>query len=400
MPGTVHEVVEPERLVFTSKAFVDEAGHAKLEAHNTITFTERDGKTTVTVRAVVVKADPEVAGALAGMDEGWAQSLDKLAETLSASAPDTSDREIVVTRTFDAPRELVFDAFTDAKHLAAWWGPNGFRTTTHAIDVRSGGVWKFTMHGPDGTDYKNRIVYQTVSRPECLTYKHAGEEGDEPVSFFTTVTFVDRGGKTEVTLRMAFPTKAERDSVAEKYGAVEGAQQTLARLGEHLSAAPSLEEFVISRTFDAPRDLVFKAWTEAGRLAKWFGPKSFTMLACKLDLHPGGMFLYGMKAPNGESMWGKWVFRAVTPPEELVFVSSFADAQGNAIRAPFSAEWPLEVLSTVTFTESGGKTTITMRGVPINATEAERKFFAGMHASMTGGWTGTLDQLAAFLANG
>src|SRR5207248_872874 len=128
--------VEPERLVFTTKAFVDEAGNAKLEAHNTITFTEQNGKTTVTVRAVVVKFAPEVAGALAGMDEGWAQSLDKLAEALASSAAEASDREIVVTRTFDAPRELVFDAFTDATHLAKWWGPNGFTTTTAEMDVR------------------------------------------------------------------------------------------------------------------------------------------------------------------------------------------------------------------------------------------------------------------------
>jgi uncharacterized protein YndB with AHSA1/START domain len=163
-------------------------------------------------------------------------------------------------------------------------------------------------------------------------------------------------------------------------------------------AEEAAEEFVISRTFDAPRELVFKAWTEAERLAKWWGPKGFVLTACALDLRPGGAFHYGMRAPNGGEMWGKWVFREVTPPERLVFVSSFSDAAGGTTRAPFPGEFPVEVLSTVTFTESDGKTTLTLRGVPLNATAAERAFFAGMHDSMRGGWGGTLDQLAAFLA--
>lgn len=164
--------------------------------------------------------------------------------------------------------------------------------------------------------------------------------------------------------------------------------------------ANAADEFVLSRTFDAPRDLVFKAWTEADRLANWWGPKGFTMLSCQLDLRPGGTFLYGMRAPDGGEMWGKWVFREVAPPERLTFVASFADDKGNTARAPFSADWPLEVLSTVIFTEEGGKTTLTMRAVPVNATAAERDLFRNMHASMTGGWTGTLDQLAAFFAQG
>jgi|GEM_PF-17336 len=399
MTGIVHEVKEPEWLVFTSRAFEDETGNSKLEVLNTITFTELDGKTTLTVRAVVQRAAPELSGAIAGMTEGWAQSLDKLGESLSPSATNTSDREIVVTRLFDAPRALVFDCFTDTKHLVKWWGPNGFTTTTHEMDMRPGGVWRFTMHGPDGRDYKNRVVYTTVDRPNCLGYRHVGEEADEGVSFFTTITFTEREGKTEVTLRLAFPSAAERDEVATKYGAIEGAHQTLARLGEHLATATHpAEEFVITRTFDAPRDLVFKAWTEADRLAKWWGPKGFTLLACKLDLRPGGVFFYGGKAPQGGEMWGKWVFREVAAPERLVFVVSFADEKGNTIRAPFSADWPLEVLSTVTFTEHAGKTTLTMRGIPINATEAERAAFVGMRDSMTDGWTGTFDQLAAFLA--
>ncbi|HKQ78766.1 MAG TPA: SRPBCC domain-containing protein [Blastocatellia bacterium] len=156
-------------------------------------------------------------------------------------------------------------------------------------------------------------------------------------------------------------------------------------------------EFVISRVFDAPRDLVFKAWTEKERLTHWWGPKGFTMRSCKLDLRPGGVFHYGMRAPNGAEMWGKWVFREVLAPERLVFVSSFSDEEGNTVRAPFSFDWPLAVLSTVTFTEHEGKTTITMRALPLNAMETERQSFESMFESMKNGWTGTMDQLTDYL---
>ena len=264
------------------------------------------------------------------------------------------------------------------------------------MDVRPGGVWRFVMHGPDGTDYQNRITYREVAKPERLVYAHGGGDDVEPVSFEVTVTFADRGGKTEVTVRMLFPTAEARNETAEKYGAVEGLTQTLERLGDE-AAASGPGVFVVSRTFDAPRELVFKAWTEAERLAQWWGPAGMAVRVHSLDLRPGGVFHYSMKSPQGQ-MWGKFVYRDIVPPSRLVFVVSFADAAGNVVRAPFSAEWPLEVLSTLTLEERDGKTTITMRGVPINATEAERKTFEAGHGSMKQGWGGTLDQLAAFLA--
>ena len=147
-----------------------------------------------------------------------------------------ADRTIVTTRVFDAPRELVFAAWTEPRHLAQWWGPNGFTTTTRAIDVREGGVWRFVMHGPDGRDYENRITWHEIVRPQRLVYSHGGGDEDvEPVAFHTTVTFEDVGGKTRLTMRAVFPTAAERDRVARECGAVEGARQHLERLSAHLS---------------------------------------------------------------------------------------------------------------------------------------------------------------------
>jgi uncharacterized protein YndB with AHSA1/START domain len=164
------------------------------------------------------------------------------------------------------------------------------------------------------------------------------------------------------------------------------------------SPTPPEREFTITRVFNAPRDLVFKAQTEAERLAQWWGPKGFKMLVTRMDLRPGGMFLYCMRSPEGHEMWGKFVYREVVAPERLVFVNSFSDAQGGTVRAPFAPDWPLEVLNIVTFTEHGGKTTLHMRGAPVNATEAERRRFDSFHEQMNQGFGGTLDQLEAYLA--
>ena len=161
---------------------------------------------------------------------------------------------------------------------------------------------------------------------------------------------------------------------------------------------PAQPELVLTRVFDAPRDLVFKAWTEADRLAKWWGPKGFKVGITKLDLRPGGTFHYSMRSPNGDEMWGRFVYREITPPERIVFVNSFSDEKGGITRHPMSATWPLEVLNTLTFDEHGGKTTITLKGHPVNASEAELKTFHEGTKSMQQGFKGTFDQLADYLA--
>ena len=154
---------------------------------------------------------------------------------------DRDPRSIVGTRVFDAPRDLVFAAFTDPKHLAQWWGPNGFTTTTSAFDFRPGGVWRFVMHGPDGRDYQNRITFDEIVRPERIVYRHSGSEdggGDdvEPVQFKQTVIFEDLGGKTRLVWRGDFPSAAERDRVIKDYGAAKGLAETMARLAEFVAA--------------------------------------------------------------------------------------------------------------------------------------------------------------------
>jgi uncharacterized protein YndB with AHSA1/START domain len=155
-------------------------------------------------------------------------------ETDANSGP-ISEREIVVTRSIQAPRRLVFEAYTHVSHLSNWWGPDGFTTTTHSFEFGPGGIWDFTMHGPDGTDYPNWIEWLEVSPPERIVLRH-GSYSDDPEAFTSTVTIVERGEVSEVTLRSVFNTRSQRDEVEQTYHATEGAEQTLGRLADHVSA--------------------------------------------------------------------------------------------------------------------------------------------------------------------
>lgn len=162
-------------------------------------------------------------------------------------------------------------------------------------------------------------------------------------------------------------------------------------------------EFVISRVFNASREKVWKAWTEAERLAKWWGPKGCKLSILKFELKPGGMFHYAMEYQPGHPIYGRFIYREIAAPERLVYVSSFSDEKGGIARAPFPQirdTFPLELLNTVTFAEADNKTTLTLRGGPINPTEAEAKTYAGMFDSMRQGFGGTFDQLDAHLAAG
>ena len=147
---------------------------------------------------------------------------------------DRDPQAIIATRELDAPRELVWQVWSDPKHLSQWWGPTGFATTTSSFDMRVGGVWRFVMHGPDGRDYRNRITFDEIVKPSLLRYRH-GDDAD-PVQFRTTVTFEDLGSnRTRLTLHAVFPSAAARERVIRDHGADKGAVQTLSRLADYLA---------------------------------------------------------------------------------------------------------------------------------------------------------------------
>ena len=146
----------------------------------------------------------------------------------------TADREIVVSRVIDAPRELVFEAFTRVRHLSQWWGPEGFTTTTRSFEFRVGGEWDFVMHGPDGTNYQEWITWREIVPPERIALLH-GEFRDDPNSFESALTFESAGEQTRIVMRTLFPTKELRDEAVEKYHAIEGGEQTLRNLAAYVT---------------------------------------------------------------------------------------------------------------------------------------------------------------------
>jgi uncharacterized protein YndB with AHSA1/START domain len=150
------------------------------------------------------------------------------------SKPATADREIVLSRDIDAPRELVFEAFTQFRHLSQWWGPDGFTTTTRAFEFRAGGAWDFVMHAPDGTDYQEWITWTEIVPGERIALLH-GESRDDPNAFESTLTFQSHGEATRIVMRTVFPTKQLRDGAVERYHAIEGGEQTLSNLAAYVA---------------------------------------------------------------------------------------------------------------------------------------------------------------------
>jgi len=162
-----------------------------------------------------------------------------------------------------------------------------------------------------------------------------------------------------------------------------------------------IEPFVISRVLEAPRERVWAVWTEVEHLKKWWGPKGFAVTYCKVDLRPGGIMHYCLRMPNGNEMWGKFVYREIARPERLVWINSFSDKDGGTTVHPMSPNWPRAMLTTVTFEAQGARTKVTVEWLPVEASsELERKTFEDGRESMNMGWNGTFEQLTNYLEKG
>jgi uncharacterized protein YndB with AHSA1/START domain len=310
-------------------------------------------------------------------------------ETKRSPAENTADREIVLTRILDAPRELVWQAITNPKHVVNWWGPIGFSITIEEMDVRPNGVFKHTMHGPDGADYPGKSVFKEVVKPERLVFTHAGGKKGQPAAHFeSTWTFEVQGEKTKITLRMLFDSAAARDLNVKTYKSIEGGNQTLGRLAEYLpkispsaAASPERYELNLTRVFDAPRALVFKAWTDPKHVAQWWGPGGFTNPICEIDARPGGEMRIHMRGPDGTIYPMTGTFKELVAPERIVFQTAALDPNGKAM---------FEVLTTVTLTAQGRKTKLTLNAKVLTMTAAAPQYLAGMEM----GWTQSLERLA------
>ncbi len=202
-------------------------------------------------------------------------------------------KTLTVKRTLNAPRELVWETWTKPEHIVQWWGPVGFTTTSQQMDVKTGGTWRFIMHGPDGRDYLNKIIFIEVVKPERLTYKHAGDDETEPVSFHVTVTFEAAGNKTNLTMHSIFESAEELDRLNREYGAIQGATDTMNRLGEYIINM-KIQPIVIERTYNATIDKVWNAITNKEAMKKWY----FDIAAFKPEV--GFEFQFHGKGKEGE----------------------------------------------------------------------------------------------------
>jgi uncharacterized protein YndB with AHSA1/START domain len=154
---------------------------------------------------------------------------------------------------------------------------------------------------------------------------------------------------------------------------------------------------IITRTLNAPRSLVWKVFSQGEHLARWWGPKGLEWVSGALDFRPGGRFHYCMRGEDGYVLWGKFEYREIEEPSRIVWINSFSDPDGNTVRAPFMADFPLQILNALTFREDGDRTILRLQGAPFDATDAEWTVFKGMHGSMQQGFGGTFDQLDAYL---
>jgi uncharacterized protein YndB with AHSA1/START domain len=309
--------------------------------------------------------------------------------------------EIRIIRMFDAPVQTVWDAWTDPSQVAQWWGPRGFTLTTHSKNLKPGGSWNYTMHGPDGVDYPNKTQYLEVEKYSKLVYDHGGND-DRPALFRVTVLFSEVQGKTKMDMSMALPTP-EAAEETRKFIKKAGGESTWDRLAEYLEKESSgKEKFVINRSFDAPIALMFEMWTNPDHFSQWLPPTGFQMQFFKSDIRPGGSTFYLMTNNAGVKMYGRTEYLEIRKPDRVVYIQQFCDENEKVSRHPMAPVWPEAMLTTVGLAEEDGpdRTRVTVTWEPYgDATREELEAFAELKGSMTQGWSGSFDKLEACLAN-
>lgn len=311
-------------------------------------------------------------------------------------AAKNKSNEIHIIREYDAPIGAVWNAWTDPKQVAQWWGPRGFTITTHSKDLRAGGNWDYTMHGPDGTDYHNVTKYLEVEEQKKLVYDHGGGH-DRPPLFRVTVLFSTIGDKTRMDMTMALPSPEEANKTRE-FIKQAGGNSTWDRLAEYLERKSSSKEvFVINRSFDVPLELMFEMWTQPEHLSQWLAPQGSSMQFVHADIRSGGSSFFSMSG-NGITLHGRVQYLRIEKPNLIVYTQQFADKNGNVSRHPLAPNWPETMLTTVLLTaESVGSTRITVTWEPRgDVTGEEWQVFIKERSGMTRGWTGSFDKLDTY----
>lgn len=295
------------------------------------------------------------------------------------TTPPPADRSIVITRTLNAPRPLVWKVLTSPRHIPFFWGPDGFSTTVHEMDVRVGGLWRYTMHGW-GQDFVNWIRYRTVTEPALLEYEHGGDDPDNSL-FDASIQLQEVGAaQTQVTLTVIFRTV--EDYAAKRAGGAEaGGQQTLARLEQQVQVGE--HDLGITRILKVPRQLVWKAWTTPEHLKQWWCPRPWQTVAVRMDLRPGGEFYTRMEGPDGGVSDNPGIYLLIEEGRRLVMTNLMAPGFRPVVPGflGFTAD--------ITFEDHMGGTRYTARAMHLT------KEGAASHADMGfyDGWSTVVGQL-------
>ncbi len=293
----------------------------------------------------------------------WEEQLDRLGAYLKTKtrepvmAARSKSSVITLTRVYDAPLQAVWEAWTNPEEVAQWWGPRGFTITHHSHDLRTGGHWHYTMHGPDGTDYETTTQYLEVVPGQRLVYDHGGHK-DRPPLFRVHALFTERNGRTQLDMSMTFatPEVAEADARLHQDGR-RRIDLGPARRITSASSAPGEEQFFITRSFDASIEQVYQMWSDPEHIAKWLPPTGATMRFLRAEPRVGGTSFYSMTFAGRPAMYGLIKYIALDSPHLISYTQQFCDEKERVMRPPFFKDWPLTMLSTVELTAEGPERT-------------------------------------------
>jgi uncharacterized protein YndB with AHSA1/START domain len=308
-------------------------------------------------------------------------------------------KDLLITRVFDAPRDILWKAWTDPGRSKSWWGPKGFTCPVCEIDLRVGGKYLNSMRSPEGQDFWSTGVYREIVPRERLvmTDSFADEKGnvvpathygmgpDLPLEMEIEVTFEEKQGRTTLSLRhigipdgkMREMTEAGWNESFDKLADILKTKNDLTRI----IAEPGKQELIISRVFDAPRELVFKAYTDPKRIPHWWGPKRFTTTVKKMDVKPGGSWRFVQRDADGNAYAFHGVYHDILSPSLIVATFEFEGMPGHV------------QLETAVFEEHGGKTKYTARSVFQSVEDRDGMLKEGMEE----GIIETMDRLAELL---
>lgn len=296
------------------------------------------------------------------------------------------DRGTLMTREFDAPRKLVFEAFSKPEHMKRWWGPAKYELEVVKMEFRPGGGYRYLSREAEGREEPFKGEYREIEAPGRLVYTMIYDVAPyDKAELVITMTLEERNGRTLMTSHTAFPSAEVRDGFIKsgmEEGMNEGNDRLEALVREMIWIGPEGEdtELLANRVFAAPRKLVFEAWSKPEHFSRWFAPAGLTLPVCEMDFRPGGILRFVMRAPDGAEHPGDGAYRAIAAPELIEWSSILPLPTG-----------PIEVITRVTFTEAKGGTRVTVRQTYVKSANPP---------GAREGWTSSLDKLAKVLQAG